>query len=184
MLGPFLTELLECARTAEESSGHPVDMEWAIDERGLHILQSRPVKAFFSEDSTVWSNVNLAENFPNPLSPLAWSCVERFYSSYMKAILSSLGRGVMKTVEKGKIENILGIHRARVYYNLTNWLRIMRTTPAGDFFAAALNNYIGQKIPFDPESAGIGSARAHGPAGALLFFLRSIYRRRPAHEGV
>jgi pyruvate,water dikinase len=91
--GPALAEAeaVEIARGARELEarfGHALDLEWAIDGGGLHWLQARPVTAavpvqgpdrerFFEgvDDGpiTLWSNWNVREVMPDPLTPLAWT---------------------------------------------------------------------------------------------------------------
>ncbi|MEJ2041460.1 MAG: PEP/pyruvate-binding domain-containing protein, partial [Desulfosarcinaceae bacterium] len=79
------------ARKAEQHFRQPIDMEWAADARNIYVLQARPVTALTTGRTAVWTNVNLAENFPQPLTPLAWSLVRRFYGAYMQAILRYFG---------------------------------------------------------------------------------------------
>ena len=41
-----LRELGTCVSAVAEAFGHPVDVEWAIDGQGLHLLQARPITAY------------------------------------------------------------------------------------------------------------------------------------------
>jgi phosphohistidine swiveling domain-containing protein len=81
--------LAEAAADLSERFGHPLDLEWAIDEKGvLWWLQARPVTAaapprdldleryFDGVDDgpvTVWSNWNVREVMPEVFLPLNWS---------------------------------------------------------------------------------------------------------------
>ncbi|CAM5491492.1 hypothetical protein SVIOM342S_02852 [Streptomyces violaceorubidus] len=42
--GP-LRELVRTALAVEEALGGPQDIEWALDDDGLHVLQARPITA-------------------------------------------------------------------------------------------------------------------------------------------
>jgi pyruvate,water dikinase len=89
---PVLTEaeavtIARGARELQACFGHPLDLEWAIDGRGLFWLQARPVTAaaavrepdverYFDGVAdgpvTLWSNWNVREVMPDPFPPLVW----------------------------------------------------------------------------------------------------------------
>lgn len=92
--------LWQLGRAVEAHFGSPQDTEWAICDRRLHLLQSRPitthadaaVRAKIIDDTRdtlrqrsaagdgPWVLHNLAETLPHP-SPLAWDVVRRFMSA-------------------------------------------------------------------------------------------------------
>jgi rifampicin phosphotransferase len=67
-----LRELARLATTIEERYGFPQDIEWAISQGTLYVLQSRPITSIAPR----WTRDESAERFPNPISPLAWDLVE------------------------------------------------------------------------------------------------------------
>ncbi|MFT3961823.1 PEP/pyruvate-binding domain-containing protein [Propionivibrio sp.] len=67
-----LSEMAALARTIEAHYGFPQDIEWAIAQDAIHVLQSRPITSI----SPRWTRDESAERFPNPVSPLAWELVE------------------------------------------------------------------------------------------------------------
>lgn len=67
-----LRELADLAKVIETRYGFPQDIEWAIAENMLYVLQSRPITSI----SPRWTRDESAERFPNPISPLAWDLVE------------------------------------------------------------------------------------------------------------
>ena len=149
-LAAGIYEACRWARSAEQLFNHPVDMEWGIDKEGFHLLQARPITGFTSDQTVAWTNVNLTENFPAPLVPLAWSVVDRFYTAYIHGILRHFGWGDGDFGRAaGVISNLTGIQGGRIYYNLNNWYEIMGFFPFSRWLIRLLNNYIGQKIPFN-----------------------------------
>ena len=56
------------AKAAERQFGFPQDIEWAIDQNALLLLQSRPI----SELPARWTRQESAERFPGPVTPLTW----------------------------------------------------------------------------------------------------------------
>ena len=149
---PHLLKLRTCALDAEKMSGHPIDMEWCCNANGLYILQSRPITGISQKGTVAWTNTNMAENFPKPLTPLAWSTVDTFYTVYMRCALKLFG---WKESELSKVDDILttlnGIHCGRIYYNLNSWYEVMHFFPIGSWLTRFLDTYIGQKTTISLE---------------------------------
>ncbi|MGH7216257.1 MAG: PEP/pyruvate-binding domain-containing protein [Nitrospiraceae bacterium] len=84
-------QLLALARTAkqiEKAFGHPVDLEWLYDERGLWLLQARPISGLaksrqLTNDDCEWSRANFKETLPELPSPLGLSFLEQFMERYI-----------------------------------------------------------------------------------------------------
>jgi pyruvate,water dikinase len=149
-LSSALKQLWKWAHEAERLFLQPMDIEWAANEQGVYILQVRPVTGLIKHDTVVWTNVNIAENFPHPLAPLTWSFVERFYSAYMRTILRSFGWSDRSLSRNASIINHLtGLQAGRIYYNLNNWYAVIGCFPFSRWLIRFLNHYIGQKVPFE-----------------------------------
>ena len=56
------------AKSCEQFFCFPQDIEWAFDDHGLQLLQSRPI----SELPARWTRQESAERFPSPVTPLTW----------------------------------------------------------------------------------------------------------------
>ncbi|HSR34453.1 MAG TPA: PEP/pyruvate-binding domain-containing protein, partial [Anaerolineae bacterium] len=84
-LGRFARKLFKLALRLEEELDGPQDIEWAIADRKLFVLQSRPITTLVGynpatgewNDSLtgdyLWSNTNLSEAVPEVMTPLTWS---------------------------------------------------------------------------------------------------------------
>lgn len=74
-------QLAQMGLKLEKKLGSPQDVEWAIREGRIFLLQSRPVTTIKErswEDRQIWTNANLHEVVPDPLTPMTWSLMERF----------------------------------------------------------------------------------------------------------
>jgi rifampicin phosphotransferase len=190
MLTPSLVhELSATALQLEETFNGPQDIEWAVAAEGLAIVQARPITTVtpdfrlkaeatesdqnLGQERVLWSNANVAENFPEPISPLLYSIASAGYYHYFR----NLGRafGVSRTrlaSMDGPLRTIIGVHRARVYYNLTNIHAVLRMAPFGERLADAFNVFVGAERIAD-QPAGMHSWRdARRRAGATLEALR------------
>ncbi|WP_210602997.1 PEP/pyruvate-binding domain-containing protein [Brevibacterium oceani] len=74
---PALTQeqtraVAELAVEAENHFGFAQDIEWAIHDGHLYLLQSRPI----TRVAPRWTRDESAERFPTPVTPLTWDLVE------------------------------------------------------------------------------------------------------------
>lgn len=174
-LHEILEQLCTLARKAEQLFGQPIDIEWCCDDAGLYLLQARPITALALDSCIIWSNVNMTENFPHPLTPLAWSVVDRFYTNYTRSALRLFGWTDAELEQAQSIlANLTGIHKGMIYYNLTNWYEMLHFFPIGPQLVRFLDNYIGQNVPlgFKPSTSNHWAHQGSGTLSTSLFWLR------------
>lgn len=158
----------------ENLFGSAQDIEWSIDEADqLVILQSRPITHFSNRlesaksvepvdlvelinaqttkvqtkennNLVYWSNANIAENFPDPVTPFLHSIVTRGYSAYFR----NLGRGFglsekAMSAKERQFEQVVGVHAGRLYYNLSNIHQLIHLAPGGAWLAESFNLFTG-----------------------------------------
>ncbi|MGW0969547.1 phosphoenolpyruvate synthase [Streptomyces sp. NPDC002516] len=119
--------------------GTPQDIEWAIAEDGLWILQSRPVTALAGAagpapepglDLRIWDNSNIIESFSGVVSPLTYSFAADTYAKVYDSYARALGvRGKALREVQEWTPHLLGYVHGRVYYNLLHWYRMVRLAP-------------------------------------------------------
>ncbi|MEO5956659.1 MAG: PEP/pyruvate-binding domain-containing protein [Nitrospiraceae bacterium] len=91
-----LFELARRAKHIEQTFGHPVDLEWLYDDRGLWLLQARPISGQIrppqlTNDDCEWSRANFKETLPELPSPLGLSFLELFMERYIISRYRRLG---------------------------------------------------------------------------------------------
>ncbi|SED68276.1 pyruvate, water dikinase [Rhizobiales bacterium GAS191] len=67
-----ITQITKLALGIEARTGFPQDIEWAIADGKVYLLQARPVTSIPER----WTRDESAERFPNPVTPLTWDMVE------------------------------------------------------------------------------------------------------------
>jgi pyruvate,water dikinase len=157
-----LTEFARLAAVLEEGLGGPQDVEWVIDQSGLlQVVQSRPVTATVTVNSTqktgsrvYWSNANINENFPEPICPFLYSIASAGYAHYFRNLARAFGltRRRIATMDDA-LKHIIGVHGARLYYNLTNIHTVLRAAPFGKGLVAAFNTFVGTDGSFGTATA-------------------------------
>lgn len=130
-------ELNRLGRKIEDHFGGPQDIEWAIADGRVYILQSRPVMALPGAPSVplvgepappgdddwpalgehppqpfdLWTQVNMGEAWPNPVTPLTWSGIPFALNSAMRASLPGLNTPHLSKIQWAK--RFYG----RIYFN-------------------------------------------------------------------
>ena len=147
-IGLFLEREFQCAQ----------DIEWAIDQdENVHIVQSRPVTILMTaprkdltygtesdESQVVWTNANINENYPDPVSPFLYSMASDGYYHYFRNLAQVIGiaKGRVRKME-GALRGIIGVHNARLYYNLSNIHATLRMAPFGEQLVESFNVFVG-----------------------------------------
>ena len=144
----------------ERAFGAPQDIEWTMDGDGqVWIVQTRPIttgstrqvlhEGFYTAGSTrteYWSNANVNENFPQPITPLLYSIARTGYYHYFRNLGRAFGfsRKRIASMEE-PLRHIIGVHGARMYYNLTSIHGVLRSAPFGEQLAAWFNQFVGSE---------------------------------------
>ena len=91
-----LFDLARTAKQIEKTFGHPIDLEWLYDDRGLWLLQARPISGLtrstqLTNDDCEWSRANFKETLPELPSPLGLSFLELFMERHIVSPYRRLG---------------------------------------------------------------------------------------------
>jgi pyruvate,water dikinase len=137
---PQLTEVVERSLAIERAFGRPQDIEFSFDEDGrLFILQARPITTVAelgpaAGNRLVWDNSNIIESYSGVTSPMTYSFIRRAYTIVYHCFSEVMGIDAEVVREnRYTFENMLGLFRGQVYYNLRNWYRLIRLFPGFDY---------------------------------------------------
>jgi pyruvate,water dikinase len=153
---PAIAALARHALALERALGAPQDIEWSIDRDGrIVLLQCRPLTAI-AQPRQLWSNANIAENFPDPVAPFLRSFVARGYAGYFRGLGRAFGisRGRMDAMSAA-LDGLVGVHAGRLYYNLSNIHAVLHLAPGGAWLARFFNQFTGAEgAPAAPRVRG------------------------------
>lgn len=137
---PALTDaqvkaVAELTRAAGRHFQLPQDIEWAIADEKLYLLQSRPITSLVGlPDPTgvhaIWDNSNIAESYRGVTTPLTFSFARRAYEFVYREFcrMMQVPHAVV-AAHDDTFRRMLGLIRGRVYYNLLNWYRVLALLP-------------------------------------------------------
>jgi phosphohistidine swiveling domain-containing protein len=168
------------ARAAGRHFGRPQDIEWAIADR-LLLLQSRPItsmRAMADPDArlTIWDNSNIVESYSGVTTPLTFSFAQEIYGYVYRQFCRMMG--VPERVIAGQEEtfqNMLGLIRGRLFYNLPSWYRVLAMLPGYQVNRRFMEQMMGVKEPLpDALAAEIAGGISRGPALDALYVIRTV----------
>ncbi len=123
------------ARAASRYFARPQDIEWAMADGKLYLLQSRPITALDAladpcGERNLWDNSNIAESYGGITTPLTFSFAHTAYASVYREFCRILH--VPESAIRAHdttFRRMLGLIRGRVYYNLLSWYRVLALLP-------------------------------------------------------
>jgi len=126
-------------RRIEERLGSPQDIEWALRDGTLWLLQARPITALPEpkpwEDRQVWTNLNLGEIAPDVMTPMTYTVIMLMFEPLFGPVFRLFGADPRPYPPAGRVAG-------RVYFNLNTILAAARpfTSPAR---LSAMNDVFG-----------------------------------------
>lgn len=128
-----LQGLFRLGQKIQEQYHRPQDIEWAIENGKIYILQTRPVTSLGQDligYPNLWDNSNIIESYGGLTSPLSFSFALRNYKEVYVQFCKVLGvpYDIIKDMDS-YLGNMLGSINGRVYYNLFNWYKLVGVLP-------------------------------------------------------
>jgi rifampicin phosphotransferase len=164
-LKPALTDeqvlaVARLARRAAHAFGQPQDIEWAIEDGRLFLLQSRPIttlRDLVDPDGALnlWDNSNITESYNGITTPLTFSFARYVYEGVYRQFCR-----IMRVPESKIAANqrtfscMLGLICGRVYYNLLNWYRVLALLPGFTLNRRFMEQMMGVRESLPEEIAG------------------------------
>jgi phosphohistidine swiveling domain-containing protein len=156
-------ETLSFARlgiAVERHYRRPQDLEFAVDAEGRSfLLQARPVTTVeeigpAAGNGLIWDNSNIIESYSGVTSPMTFSFIRRAYSIVYHCFAEVMGIDA-RTVRANQevFENMLGLFRGQVYYNLFNWYRLVRLFPGFNYNKSFMESMMGVREPSRADAA-------------------------------
>lgn len=127
-----ILELTEIGLKIEKLYNHPVDIEWAIKEGRIFILQTRPITQKFG-DIEVYIDTNLSESYPGLISNMGASFVNKMYELVHREIGFYLGYSEKRmNILKPFFESMVTSINGHMYYRLKSYYTLLLSIPGGE----------------------------------------------------
>jgi pyruvate,water dikinase len=179
-----LREIERILNTLNTELGSPQDIEFAVANDTLYLLQTRPITAAGNQgkgEYILWDNSNIIESYPGITTPLTYSFILKMYEMVYRQFVGLMGVKEHEINRHSEVfANTLGLVRGRVYYNLLSWYKMLAMLPGYSINAEYMENMMGVKERFELENdyqMGKGLARLR--IVGMLFKMIRLQRRLP-----
>jgi rifampicin phosphotransferase len=140
-----------------EAYNWPQDVEWAISEGKVWVLQTRPVTTLKKDllgYLNLWDNSNIIESYGGLTSPLSFSFALRNYKAVYIQFCEVLNvpPEVIKDMDD-YLGNMLGSLHGRVFYNLYNWYKLVGILPGAKSNRESMETMMGVSESLSDEIA-------------------------------
>lgn len=128
----------------EQIYKHAVDIEFAIKGNEFYLLQTRAITTPSKRSTVYWSNTNVNENYPDPMSPLLYSIARQSYYHYFKnlSILFQVPTERIRELESN-YSNVIGTFGCKMYYNMSSIHGILSSAAFSDLLIGSFDHFVG-----------------------------------------
>ena len=126
----LIEELITLSEKIKEVLGEYLDIEFAIKDNKIYILQARPITTIDTSNLVILDNSNIVESYPGISLPLTISFVHFVYSNVFKKEAYRLTKN-KKLVEENNdnFNNMVASSSGRIYYKISSWYTLIKFLP-------------------------------------------------------
>lgn len=142
----LIEELINLSNSIKKVFGDYLDIEYAIKNNEIYILQVRPITTLNTDNLLILDNSNIVESYPNVSLPLTISFVEFVYTNVFKKEAYRLTKN-QKLVEENNdnFNNMVGSSNGRLYYKISNWYTLIKFLPLSSKIIPIWQDMLGVK---------------------------------------
>lgn len=177
----WVSKIADSVREISKQLKSDQDVEWALHENKLYMLQTRPITSMSPAISaaelinehtvphkntrvTIWDNSNIGESYPGVTTPLTFSFARKAYQNVYLTFCQFMGVSAKNIKANQQVfPNMIGLLKGRIYYNLVNWYRLLSILPGYRSNKPFMEQMMGLKEPLpDYAIAEIAPEESHG----------------------
>lgn len=140
----LLERIWKLVQGVEDLYGRPMDIEYAICDGEVYLLQARPITTLSGKSPIILDSSNIVESYPDLTLPLSQSFAKEIYYEIFRALLV---RATNNDPVVGRLEpslrHMVAMANGRVYYRITSWYDVLRLMPFSDRFIAIWQEMLG-----------------------------------------
>lgn len=161
-----IDEIAKLSLELEKKLGLPQDIEFAVENDKIFLLQTRPItnlppdhfydSSIQGDDKVLWDNSNIIESYSGVTSPLTFSFASYTYRQVYRQFMEMMGIPKKDIDDNDYIfRNLLGLMRGRFYYNLICWYKLVLMLPGSENNKQFLETMMGVKKSLGPDAQSL-----------------------------
>lgn len=153
----ILKALIGFAFKIREVFGREMDIEFAVKDGSIYILQARPITTLHSTaNPIILDNSNIVESYPGISLPATQDFVHDVYRDIFRSCIFRITKNAELTGRMAPIfDNMVAVYHGGIYYQINNWYEILRLLPFSDKIIKIWQEMLG----VDSRSANRGSLK-------------------------
>lgn len=126
----MLKELISVSKKIKNIFSYNADIEFAIKDNEIFILQTRPITTLKNKNPIILDNSNIVESYPGISLPLTQSFVKSVYHDifYNCVLRITKDEKLVKSMDK-YLQDMTDVANWRIYYRISNWYAVLKLLP-------------------------------------------------------
>ena len=125
-----LCELIKISQKIKNIFDKEMDIEFAIKNNQIYILQARPITTINYKKMIILDNSNIVESYPGVSLPATQDFVHNVYRDiFTNCILRITGNKRLVKDMSNVLENMVTTYNGSIYYQINNWYEILNLLP-------------------------------------------------------
>ena len=139
--------LMDAGEKIEGLLGCPADIEFAVSDDRLYILQARPITTLPSEGKRiVLDSSNIVESYPGVSLPVTQDFAKDIYYHVFRNCLLRLSKDIALVSEMDdNLRHMVDTANGRIYYRISSWYDILELLPFSKKIIEIWQNSLGVK---------------------------------------
>lgn len=151
-----IKNLQTMAITIQDHYQQAMDIEFALKDDDIFILQARPITQLNQQHQYILDNANIVESYPGISSPLTETFIKDIaYYKVFKGLGRRLvqGRADLLAAYEDCFANMVVALNSRIYYRLDNFYRLLTLLPGSSWLIPVWQDMLGirqRQVPTEP----------------------------------
>jgi pyruvate,water dikinase len=170
----ILIEILNNAEKIKNIFNKPMDIEFAIKDNIVYILQARPITTFKTNKPIILDNSNIVESYPDISLPLTQSFVKEIYHDIFYKCTERITKDKDMPLKMDAIlQDMIQSVNWRIYYQIDNWYSFLRLLPFSNKIISIWQEMLGVDNRLVSDNIGKVSLKTKLTVlGSVIYFLR------------
>lgn len=164
-------KLAELSEEIKKVLGDLLDIEFAVKDGKIFILQARNITTLNADDPVILDNSNIVESYPGLSLPLTISFVDMVYAGVFRGLSYRVLKNKKELAKREEvIANMTGHANGRIYYKISNWYTVIRFLPFSKKIIPVWQEMLGVKTKtYDDTDLGLN------PFVRIGTYINSLY---------